>query len=352
MCSLDVRATWSNCGVVVRADFQSVVIVHPQSGQMFQKQLEMNVNKSYNPNIFLWSTLTLHKPPLRMCQLDVCRVLIVYSSLVMAIWVANLSSTPPCHCANTCGLRSIHSVLLMPQKHCEAVWHVAEASRPLHLLNLDQQLWIHNNAECQYWCHCVRVPHTSAAIESNGGKSPLSATLRPPFVYKSSVSMEHISPPHSLLFNPFKFLPCLIQNSIQLWQTLTLLWHSWLTSLTIVKIHHLPVLQMMVIAMNVHAIPWLALAITMLCGLCHHLPNMWLAVLVSVHFLVLAWILPECRLTLQRWHVVQYPEEQEDRVWLKVDETLLKWQKACKMEVELLWWVLLLNMLCQYWYFL
>jgi hypothetical protein len=82
---LDVRATWSNCGVVVRADFQSVVIVHPQSGRMFQKQLEMNVNKSYNPNIFLWSTLTLHKPPLRMCQLDVCRVLIVYSSLVMAI---------------------------------------------------------------------------------------------------------------------------------------------------------------------------------------------------------------------------------------------------------------------------
>jgi len=33
--------------------------------------------------------------------------------------------------------------------------------------------------------------------------------------------------------------------------------------------------------------------------------------------------------------VVQYPDEQEDRVWLKVDGTLLKWQKACKMEVEL-----------------
>jgi len=62
-----------------------VYIIHPQSGWMFQKQLEMSVNKSYNPNIFLWSMLTLPKPPLRMCQLDVCRVLIVYSSLVMGI---------------------------------------------------------------------------------------------------------------------------------------------------------------------------------------------------------------------------------------------------------------------------
>jgi len=35
--------------------------------------------------------------------------------------------------------------------------------------------------------------------------------------------------------------------------------------------------------------------------------------------------------------VVQHPDEQEDRFWLKVDETLSKWQKACKMEVELSW---------------